>query len=263
MRSTIVFTALLASATTQAKPLSAVDQRAVDALDCMGAFLRAQQSFTVRTVTETDYVLDSGQKIRLGETGDLRVRRPNKLHAEVISPRKERSFFFDGKNFTVYGPRVEMYATVPAQPTLLKTADMLEDRYGLELPMVDLFRWGTDEDSTDELTSATYVGRATIDGVDTDQYAFRQPGLDWQIWIQRGDQPLPRQIVLTTTDDKERPERSIAMTWQLNAQHPDSEFVFTPPKSSQKIKLAERSEETNVDTSQRDRAARRPAGTQR
>jgi hypothetical protein len=262
MRSTIVMTALLASATSQARTPSAVDPKAVDALDCMGAFLRAQQSFTVHLATDTDYVLDSGQKVRLGETGQISVRRPNKLHAEVVSPRKERSFFYDGKTFTMWGPRVAMYAAVPAEPTLKDTADMLEDRYGLELPMVDIFRWGTDEDSTNELTAATYVGKATIDGVETDQYAFRQPGLDWQIWIQRGSQPLPRKIVLTTTDDQARPERAINMTWQLNVQHPDSEFVFTPPKTAQKITLAEKSEDNNVNTSQRDRAARRPAGRQ-
>lgn len=242
MRTTIVLTALLAAATSQARPVGAVDQRAIDALQCMGAFLRAQQSFTIRMTTETDYVLDDGQKVRLGSTGEIDVRRPDKLRAHVVSTRKDRSFYYDGKSFTVYGPKLQMYATVPGEPTILKTADMLQDRYGLELPMVDLFRWGTDESDTDELTEAMYVGPATIDGVQTDQYAFRQPGLDWQIWIQRGDKPLPRKIVLTTTDDRARPERSIAINWQLDAKHADSEFSFTPPKDSQKISLAERTE---------------------
>lgn len=263
MRTTIVLTALLAAAPSQARPVGAVDQRALDALSCMGAFLRAQQSFTVRLTTDTDFVLDNGQKVRLGETGEIRVRRPNKLSAEIVSTRKDRRFFYDGKTFTVYGPKVGMYASVPAEPNLKDTADMLSDRYGLELPMVDLFRWGTDEDGTDELTSATYIGAATIDGVQTDQYAFRQPGLDWQIWIQHGDKPVPKKIVLTTTDDRAHPERAIAMSWQLDAKHADSEFVFTPPKDSQKITLAEPSEENHVDASQRDRAARRPAGHQR
>jgi hypothetical protein len=260
MRTTIVLGALLAAATTQARPPSPVEPRALDALECMGAFLRAQQSFTVRLSTDTDYVLDDGQKVRLGSTGEIRVQRPNKLRAELVSPRKERSYYYDGKTFTVYGPKIGMYASVPAEPSILATADMLQDRYGLELPMVDLFRWGTDEADTGELTSATYVGPAMIDGVQTDQYAFRQPGLDWQIWIQRGAQPLPKKILLTTTDDRARPERSIAMTWQLGVQHPASDFAFTPPTNSQKIKLAETSEENHVETSQRDRAVRRPAG---
>ncbi len=257
MRTTIILTALLAATTSQARPPGAVEQRALDALTRMGTFLREQQSFTVRMNTETDYVLDDGQKVRLDSTGDVRVRRPDKLRADVDSPRKQRSFYYDGKTFTVYGPRVAMYATVPAEPTILRTADMLEDRYGLQLPMVDLFRWGTDEADTNELTAAKYIGPARVDGVDTEQYAFRQPGLDWQIWIQHGEKPVPRKLVLTTTDDPARPERSIELSWELGVRHADAEFAFAPPKTSQKITLAE---ENHADeTSQRDRAARRPA----
>jgi hypothetical protein len=42
----------------------------------MGAFLRDQQSFTVRVTTETDHVLEPGQTIRLTANGDLRSRDP-------------------------------------------------------------------------------------------------------------------------------------------------------------------------------------------
>ena len=36
---------------------------------------------------------------------------------------------------------------------------------------------------------------ATIDGVATDHYAFREADVDWEVWIQKGDQPLPRKLV--------------------------------------------------------------------
>jgi len=257
MRTTIVLTALLAAAPSQAKP-PAVEPRATAALERMGAFLREQQSFTVRMTTETDYVLDTGQKVRLAATGDVRVRRPDRVRADVESERKDRQYYYDGTSFTIYGPKVGYYATVSAPPTILQTADMLQTRYGLELPMVDLFRWGSEESDFDEITSATYIGEARIDGVDTDHYAFRQPGLDWQIWIKRGEQPVPKKLVLTTTDDPARPERDIELSWELGVRHPDSDFAFTPPKDSQQIKLVEISEENHAPvTSQRDRAARR------
>ena len=224
---------------SKAEKPPAIDHDAIAALRRMGAFLREQQSFTVRTTTETDYVLDSGQKIRLGSTGEIRVRRPDKVRAEVVSDRRQRQFFYDGATFTVFSPRLGYYATVPAPSTILATADMLQDRYGLELPMVDLFRWGSQESDVDDLTAAMYVGATKVNGVDTDQYAFRQPGLDWQIWIQRGEAPVPRKLLLTTTDDPARPERSVEMTWELGARHADSEFTFVPPKDSQKIVLTD------------------------
>jgi hypothetical protein len=225
--------------TASDKEKSERDPEAIAALDKMGAFLRDQQSFSVRTTKETDYVLDSGQKVRLSEDGQLRVRRPDHLRADVKSDRKERQLFYDGKTFTIFSPRLGFYASVPTQATLGKLADTLEDRFGLELPMVDLFRWGTFGASADEITSAIHVTTTKIDGVETDQYAFRQPGLDWQIWIDRGAAPLPRKLVLTTTDDPARPELAIDMKWDLDTKPDDSVFAFVPPKDSHKIALAE------------------------
>jgi len=221
------------------KTTPTIDREAISALERMGAFLREQQTFTIQQRSETDYVLDNGQKIRLSARGDLRVRRPDHLRADVISDRKDRQFFYDGKTFTMFGKRVGLYASVPAPPTILELASLLEERHGLELPMVDMFRMGSDNSVIDQITDATVVGPTKLDGVDTIQYAFRQPGLDWQIWLEAGARPLPRKIILTTTDDPTRPEHTIELTWDLNAKHDDAVFAFVPPKDSAKIPLAE------------------------
>lgn len=226
-------------ATKATKKSPAVDPRAIAALKKMGAFLNDQQSFSVRTNTETDYVLDTGQKVQLSARGKLDVRRPDHVRAEQVSERKHRQYFYDGKTFTIFSPQTGYYATVAAPPTIRRLADLLEDRYGLELPLVDLFRWGSNEAGFERITNARYLGTTRIGGVDTDHYAFRQPGLDWQIWIERGNRPVPRKLVLTTTDDSARPEHTIEMTWNLNAKHEDAAFAFVPPKDSKKIALAD------------------------
>jgi hypothetical protein len=221
------------------EPNKAVEQKALDALENMGAFLRSQQSFEVRSTTETDYELDNGQTVRLQKQGELHVRRPDHLRMGMKSDRKDRQYFYDGKTFVMYAPKMQYYTRVDAPPTIIELADDLENRYGLELPLVDLFRWGTPDDPTDELTSATYIGPATIDGVATDQYAFRQKGVDWQLWIQSGDKPVPRKLLLTTTDDPNRPQHSIEMTWNLDAKQPDSLFTFNPPQNAAQIGITE------------------------
>jgi hypothetical protein len=252
LESIVMMAVLGAAATAVAEPASTsppastaqdrtaqIDPRALAALDRMGSFLRAQQSFDVRTTTYTDYVLDSGQKVRLSAHGELEASRPDHLRIETTSDRKQRQFFYDGKTFTMYAPRVGYYASAAAPPTIIELADFLEVRKGLQLPLVDLFRWGTPESGEDEITSAMYVGSTTLDGVAVDQYAFRQPGVDWQIWIQRGDNPLPRKLVLTTTDEAARPEHAIELTWDLCAKHDAATFTFVPRKGSQKIGMVD------------------------
>jgi len=215
------------------------DPEAIAALEKMGAFLREQKSFTVHVTIDTDHVLENGLMVRTSGVGELRVRRPDHLRADVTSDRKERQFFFDGKKFTMNAQKLGYYATIDAPSTITELADELEDRYSVQLPMVDLFRWGTDQADTDQIKLAMKVGTSKIGGVETDQYSFRQPGLDWQIWIERGDHPLPRKLVLTTTDDPKRPEHAVTMTWNLDVKHEDSTFTFSPSKDSHQIALEE------------------------
>jgi hypothetical protein len=259
--STILLATLAFASTATAKPSQpktpAVQPEAIDALRKMSTFLGQQRSFTIRTEMETDYVLDSGQKVRLASRGNVRVQRPSRLRAEILSDRKDRELYYDGTSFTIYSPKVGYYARLPAPGTIRELADQLQAQYGLELPLVDLFRWGTPGATFEDIQAARLVGPTEIDGVKTDQYAFRQKGVDWQIWIEQGPQPVPRKLVLTTTDDPARPEHAISMTWQLGATQLESQFTFTPPKDAVRIGVAELGSQ-RAKTAQRDkRSARR------
>ncbi|HTL35295.1 MAG TPA: DUF2092 domain-containing protein [Kofleriaceae bacterium] len=223
-----------------AEKTAPIDPEAIKALETMGAFLRKQMDFEVSTHAETDYVLDNGQKVTLAKDAELRARRPDRLRIDVTSDRKQRQYFYDGKTFTLYGQKLGYYSTVAAPPTLNELADVLEDKFALALPMVDLFRWGTDQMPLKVITSAVHVGTEKLDGVATEHYAFRQPGIDWQIWIEKGNRPIPHRLIMTTTDDTARPEYTLAMKWTLNTHHDDAVFTFIPPKDAHKIAIGER-----------------------
>lgn len=61
----------------------------------------------------------------------------------MTNDRQHRVFFYDGKQFTLWGERVNYYATVPAPPTIAELVDRLEKKFGIDLPLVDLFYWDT------------------------------------------------------------------------------------------------------------------------
>lgn len=229
--------AVPAAGTAQEAP--AVDPAALAALDRMGAFLRTVTTFEVRSKTTVDVVLDSGQKLQFDGTAHLRARRPDRLWAEVATDRKVREFFYDGKTFTIYGPRNKLYATVPAPATLREVVAAVEERYGLVLPLADLFRWGTDPSQREAIREAIDVGPAHVGDEPCDQYAFRQDGVDWQVWIQKGDSPLPRKLVVTTTDDPAQPQYVAVLDWNLAPALNDKMFTFTPPPDAFRIAIRE------------------------
>ena len=223
----------------------AIDPDAIEALNKMGAFLRGLKSFRVIGDVTNDDVLQDGQIIQNASKVDLLAAKPNRMRVEVTSDEKHRLFFYDGKNFTVWAQRVNYYATVPAPPTIGQLFADIDEKYGIALPLIDLFKWGTDDDAVKKITSATDIGPTTIEGVTCEQYAFRQEGIDWQIWIQLGDYPLPLKFVIRTLSDEARPQHSDTLTWNLAPSFNDEAFVFDPPPDAQRILLAEQKPDAN------------------
>jgi hypothetical protein len=218
---------------------SDINPEAIAALNSMGTYLRTLKTYQVEAVTTKDDVLDDGELIQFDTHVNLLARMPDRLRVEVTSSRQHRLYFYDGNNFTLYAQRVNYYATAPAPPTIGKLAAKLDEKYGIQLPLEDLFYWGGPESKVGEITGAIDVGPAEVGGVTCEQYAFRQPGLNWQIWIQQGDFPLPRKLVLSTLTDEARPQYSSVLQWNLAPSFNEAAFQFDPPTDAQKIVFGE------------------------
>ena len=211
------------------------------ALTRMGGYLRTLKTFTIHAETTIDEVLaDTGQKLQFGGEAALYYRAPAHLRVDVSSERKDRQFFYDGKTLTVYGRRTGYYASVPAPPAIRELLAAAEQKYDLDFPLADLFYWGTDKADLEDIKSSTYVGPNWVGGAACDHYAFRQQGVDWQLWIERGEAPLPRKLVITTTDDDAQPQYTATLTWRLTPGPDDATFTFVPPPDARRIILRER-----------------------
>lgn len=221
-------------------PAAAVDPAAVKALDGMTAYLRTLKSFEVRTTTTADKAIDDqGGKITYSGTATYKVQRPNGFVVEVSTERQKRQFFYDGRQFTVYAPTKGFFAQASAPATINGTLDQIYGRYGIALPLADLFTWGVDDMPTNKLTQAALVGRdVVVGGVKTDHYIYAAGDLNWQLWISKGVQPLPRRVVITTVDDPAKPSYRADLTWNTQVTFPAGTFTFKPPANAKSITLA-------------------------
>jgi hypothetical protein len=231
----------LAAMATQARAQSAsdLDPDAMAALDRMGTYLRSLKAFQIRAAITTENVLDDGQKVEIDSVADLLVDKPNKLRMEATGDQQHRTFFYDGKTFTLFAQRLNFFATVPAPPTIVELIDTLQEKFDIEMPLVDMFEWGTPRSTAREIKSAIDLGPSSIGGVTCEQFAFRQPGIDWQIWIQNGDFPLPRKLVISTLTDESRPEYTSVYSWNLAPSFDDTAFMFDKPKDALQITFAD------------------------
>jgi hypothetical protein len=227
-----------------AKPATAIDPDAMEALNKMGTYLRSLKAFQVDSESSNDDVLDDGEIITDTRSSTLLAVAPNLLRAELKGDDRNTFLFYDGKNFTVYGKLVNYYATVPAPPTIRELVDKVDSEYGIEIPLADLFKWGTDESTIKKITSAIDVGPSSVQGITCEHYAFRQEGIDWQIWIQLGDFPLPKKFVIRTLTDDARPQHTSTLTWNLAPSYNEAAFTFDPPQGAERIPL----KDLNADT---------------
>ena len=208
---------------------------AIEALNKMGSYLRSLESFKVQAVTSTDEVLENGQKIQFDKSVEIQAKKPAGLRADVSSPYGERSFYYDGKTFTLHTPRNKFYATIPVSGTNGEFIEAVQSKTGATLPLADLFLWGADEGAGDEIESAIIVGYGMVNGVKCEHYAFRQKEVDWQICIQPGETPLPLKLVITSKLEEEQPQHVSVLKWDTAAALDDKAFTYAPQEGDTKI----------------------------
>lgn len=213
------------------------DASAMAALDRMGNALRALKKFSLTSDTSRDIVLGDGQKITLDGQVTYRVQQPDRMFVETRSDRRLRQLFYDGNSLTIFAPKLKYYASVDrVNKTLAELAVTAATDYGISFPLTDLFFWGTEYVSRDVLTSAIYVGPGSVDGERVEHYAFRQPGVDWQIWLSEASD-LPRKIVITSLEDPAMPQYQARLQWDLQAPIDARSFIFAPSEGVARIQL--------------------------
>lgn len=219
-------------------PEPAVAPQPMVVLKQMADYLRSLDRFTVTVEKTTDLILPTDQRLHAEQTMEIAVQKPDRMRVNYLNLSGGRQLFYDGKNFSLYTPEPNVYATAPAAPTIDATLDLLANSYRISLPIADLIVADPDSRLAQHLTSETYVGRILLRGVVCHHLAFRTPDLDWEIWIEDGPKPLPRRLALTDKSVKGSPQMMANLSdWNLTPAFPADEFTFTPPPKAEKIKF--------------------------
>ena len=213
---------------------TAITPEARAVLDRMTATLSSLQRYTVTAHATRDEVLSFGYKLQNHETARMSVERPNRLRVEVQGDIKNRTYVYDGTQLSMYAPDLNVYSTTPAPDTLGELASVLLDA-GVEMPLIDMLYHGATGNLTEDVRVGIVVGDTMVDGVQTDHLAFRQPAVDWQLWVEKGNQALPRKLLITTRYAVGDPQYQATLHWDLKPTLDAKSFTFVPPSGATKI----------------------------
>ena len=229
---------IVAVTPSYAQSNSTFEAQAEQSLEQMLAYLKTKNSLSFQANISRDVLLPSGQKIQLGATGKFTLRRPNQLRIDYQGDRRQVRFYYDGTTFTLEEVNKKLYAAYPIASDINTLVNRIEEKLNFNLPLGEII--STDNDLAtikERVTSAMYLGESEVNGVTCKHLAFTQENLDWQIWIETGNQPVPCKLVITYKNELHSPQYTAIFTdWdfkELSAQ--DSLFTFTPAANATKI----------------------------
>jgi len=211
----------------------------------MSDYLASRQQFTLKAESTLEVVLTSGQKLQYASPATLMVSRPNRLRAHRKGDIANQEFFYDGKTLTLYNPKENLYATTAAPPTIDEMLDFAREKLDVVAPAAELLYKNAAERMLKVTTSGFVVGPSVVGGLKSTHLAFRGAEVDWQIWIEDGEKPLPRKFILTSKKVAGEPQFAVLIrNWDVAPTLTNQEFSFTAPKGAKKIEFLQLTSET-------------------
>lgn len=215
-----------------------ISPRAESVLRSACQFLADTHAFSLSAEIWREHVNEAGQKLQFSRALTMDVKRPDGLRLEINSPLSVRSFWYDGKTLTILDHKRNLYSTAAMPSTLDKALDVAHDKFGIDLPLIDLAVSDPYKNATAKVQDGRYFGISPVLGIPCHHLAFTQENVDWQIWIEDGPQPLIRKFVITHKNSPGAPEFTALITrWNMADRIDDSDFVFERPRGASKIEM--------------------------
>jgi hypothetical protein len=217
-------------------PPRSVEARAEQELKRMGEFLAKLPRFALEAEETFDELPDGHLRRQLTNVRRVAVERPNHLAADATGDTLSRASWYDGRTVTVLDKEHNVYATIEAPATIDATFDKLEDEYGIVLPLADLLSANPYAVLMAGVTYGRYLGLHQAAGVACHHLAFSQDTIEWQIWIDAGDKPLPRKLVISYVEEPGEPQYSaVIRRWTIDTPVPEGLFTFEAPEGAREL----------------------------
>ena len=215
-----------------------VEPRADKILAEMSQYLGSLNDFSFHSeVTLEDQL--SGMHVEITNGADTFVHRPDKVRVIRKGDKGHQEAFYDGKFLSLVSPEQRVYAQSEMPASIDPMLDFAHEKLGMTFPLADLLFADSHTVLGQNTESGFYAGEHGVDGVACDHLAFTQAsGLEWQIWVERGAQKLPRKFVIRHFEEPGNPRfQAVLSKWDTAPKFPANVFQFAAPPGAQKIEM--------------------------
>lgn len=170
------------------------------------------------------------------------VQRPKSFRIDSKIGRDSYLVVSDGQVMTIYVPKNNKYAQVPAPALPTEGLNIVS---GLMATESQVLRFIGVVDAVAEGQKEVHIGAAgseTIGGKECEHFtiveATEAVTNTWKVWLQKGQIPLPCKFEAQSSDFMG--SQTNEFSWkQPSPPFPSDTFVFTPPKGSKKVSVGD------------------------
>ena len=219
-----------------------IQEQAAELIKKTCQFLRSQKEFAYHLETFETVLDENGMFIQYSHGVDVAVRRPNMLRKHSEGDLRNHTLYYDGHKITLAENSGEVYGEIDAPGTIDEAFDFAQAKYGITLPLVSLVYNEPCRAISDDIISGQYLGEGYVSGLKCHHLAFRQKGLDWQIWIEdNGTMTVPRKVVIINRNTPDSPEyMALISGWNFNPKLPEGLFTFKPDQGAVQVEVRPR-----------------------
>lgn len=247
----LVFVAMAASASAGESPAAApqeatdapprrVDARTEEIVRRMSVLLATTRRFALEAEETTDDVSDNAPRLQLTNVRRVAVSRPDKLATDVTGDSLDRVAVYDGRTLSVLDKGRNSYFTHAAPPTIDAALDAVAEKLGVVLPLSDFAYADPYAVLMEKVLYGEYRGVHLAAGVPCHHLAFTQEDIEWQLWVDAGEEPLPRKLLIAYVDEPGVPQYTATIRrWSLKPAFTDDLFEFVAPEGATEVPVRE------------------------
>jgi hypothetical protein len=215
-----------------------VDPRADELVKQMSDLLAGTKSLALEAEEIYDEVPGQLPRTQLTNLRHVALRRPDRMAGDASGDAINRSFWYDGTTLSLLDKEQNTYSTLSVPPTIDGALDAIFERTGMVIPLADFVYEDVYARLMESVQRGVYLGIHHVGDIACHHLSFEQETIDWQIWIDAGEKPLPRKLVIAYKTEDEVPQYAVTMRkWNLNADVPEELFRFEPPEGAVRIEF--------------------------
>ncbi len=201
--------------------------------------LDAAKACRFRVAAVMDAPTETGQLAQFHRTSEVTVARPDRLYQATEADEGSWSAWYSAGRLTVLERPANAYATETVPGRIDRMLDYMARQYDLVMPMADLLAGKTYDSLLANVESGTYLGLHAVGGRPCHHLLMRQENIDWQIWIDAGQPPVPRKLIITYKQEPGQPQYVATMdNWDLSPAIAPETFQFRPPADAKAVSMS-------------------------